>query len=179
MDSPTPSFFERLLALFGRDADPVTRHWAKSDRPLPEINLATGTFGDLRFEDRLEKAEFLGRPDRTKRSKVAVDLYYPSRGFSVSFELDRFVELHCYIAPYSDSPPKKGEKFCEPRLIGVIQLTSATTIAQVRQCFGTPKSDDDYSRNKVLTFVRGRFYMNFEFEQPKEQLRLWTLALDD
>jgi len=30
-----------------------------------------------------------------------------------------------------------------------------------------------------LRFVRGRFFMTFEFEQPKVQLLKWTVALDE
>jgi hypothetical protein len=73
----------------------------------------------------------------------------------------------------------RGEEFCTPRLSNGMQLTSATNISQVRQAFGAPKTEDEFTRSKVLVFVRGKYFMTFEFEQPKEQLLLWSVALDD
>src|SRR5207253_876028 len=46
-------------------SDP-TRHWPKTDEPLPPFDLAAGALGGLRLGDDLRQAEFLGRPDRVE-----------------------------------------------------------------------------------------------------------------
>jgi hypothetical protein len=177
MEPPRQSIIGRLLALLGRRPDP-TRHWAESDEPLPPFDLASGALGGLRFKDGFEQAEFLGRPDRVQNPGWT-RLYYLARGVQLYFEMGQFVELICDIAPRPDAPPQPGQGFSRPRLSGGIQLTPETSAAHVRELFGPPESEEDYARDNVLTYPRGRFYMTFEFDQPTGRLLTWSAKLDD
>ncbi len=164
----------------GDRADP-TRHWAKKHEPMPPFDLETGALGTLTWDhDCLEKAEFLGRPDRVEHfdDLGEMTLYYLERGFEVSF-MPEFAELVCHIAPPTDVPPDHGQGFCRPRLSGGIELTTETSITKVRELFGPPKSEHLSPQDNTLTLVylHGRFHMEFEFEQETGRLMTWTIPL--
>ena len=71
----------------------------------------------------------------------------------------------------------KGQQFCRPQLSGGIQLTPQTVSAEVRAAFGEPQSEEDYPPQKILTVIRGRYFMEFEFEQSR--LVAWSAILED
>ncbi|HEX4591919.1 MAG TPA: hypothetical protein VH120_18415 [Gemmataceae bacterium] len=166
----------RLLAMFRGRPDP-TRGWAPSDEPLPVFDLASGSLGGLRFEDRIEQAEFLGRPSRVENPGWT-RLHYENRGFQLYFEAGQFVELTCDIAA-PEGAAKPGREFARPRLSGGVELTPDTSEAQVRQRFGPPDTEVDDLHAKVLTYPRGKYYMDFEFDKATGRLRTWSAKLDD
>ena len=163
----------------GGRSDP-TRHWAKTDERLPAFDLGAGALDGLTLGDNLEQAEFLGRPDRVEHLEHPGEmrLHYVQRGFRLGF-MPQFVELTCHIAPPSDVPPERGQGFSRPRLSGGIELTPETSVARVRDLFGPPKSEHDSPRDKTLTYcyLRGRFYMEFEFEQSTGRLLTWSVPV--
>jgi hypothetical protein len=162
-------------------ADP-SRLWAPSEEPMPPFDLATGALGGLRLGDRLEQAEFLGRPDHDEQTAAPrwFTLDYAGRGFKLVFETDRFMELNCAIARPADTPPEPGQRFCRPRLANGIELTPETSVEDVLQSFGPPESEKNYPRGKALTYRQGRLTMEFEFEKATDKLLDWSvMALDD
>jgi len=163
-----------------RRSDP-TRRWAKTNRPLPPFDLEAGALGVLTWgDDDLEHAEFLGRPDRVEHCDHPGEmrLHYLRRGFVIGF-LPHFAELICYIAPPSDAPPERNQGFSRPRLSGGIELTPKTSVAEVCELFGPPKSEHDSPRDKTLTLVYlwGRFYMEFEFDRSTGRLLTWSVPI--
>jgi hypothetical protein len=167
----------RLLTLLGRRPDP-TRHWTKTDEPLPIFDLMAGALGGLRFEDGFEQAEFLGRPERVENPGWT-RLYYLARGFQLYFEMGQFVELTCDIAPPPSVPPKPGHGFSRPRLSGDIQLTPESSAARVRELFGPPESEENGARDTTIVYPRGRYYMTFEFDRSSGRLLTWSAHLED
>ena len=169
-------------ALLERRAD-ATRNWTKTNAPMPPFDLAAGALGGLALGDSLEQAEFLGQPDPVEQTAAPRWWYldYGGRGFQLVFETGQFVELNCTIALHSaDMSPKPGQGFSRPRLSSGIELTPETNIAQVRQYFGPPESEENYTRGRALTYRQGRFSMEFEFEQTTERLLDWSVkTLDD
>jgi hypothetical protein len=155
-----------------------TRHWPITAEPLPPFDLEAGALGGLRLGDGLAQAAFLGRPDRVEQTAAWLNLNYAGRGFQLEFDPDGFVTLTCHIAA-ADVPPKPGQGFCRPRLSGGTQLTPETTVAQVRAAFGPPDSEEEYPHSKILTYLRDRFSMEFEFEPRTEKLLVWSAVLDD
>lgn len=93
--------------------------------------------------------------------------------------MPNFVELVCYISPRSDLPIENGQGYCRPRLAEGVELTPATSIDDVREIFGPPKSEWDSPADKTLTLIYlwGRFHMEFEFETPAGRLLTWTIPL--
>ncbi len=158
-----------------------TRYWAKSYDPLPVFDQESAALGSLKLGDSLEQAEFLGRPDRVEhlqhlKHPGAIELHYLARGFRLGF-LPEFVELTCLIAPRPDGPPERGQGYCRPRLSGDIEFTPETTVADVCELFGPPKSEYDYPREKTLVYCYhlGSFAMEFEFELATGKLLTWSV----
>ena len=162
-----------------RRTDP-TRHWARTDGPLPRFDPEAGALGGLALGDGLERAEFLGRPDRVEHLKPPgwVELHYSGRGFQLGF-MPQFVELTCTITPRPGVPSERGQGYSRPLLSGGIELTPETTPAQVRAHFGPPEAVWDSPQDKTVTLInhRDRFNMEFEFDQSTGRLLTWTIPV--
>ena len=79
---------------------------------MPAFDLKAGALGSLRLRDSLEKAEFLGRPDRDEQGAPRwVNLDYVGRGFVLVFENGQFIELNCSIALPPDTSPDLARGF--------------------------------------------------------------------
>lgn len=157
-----------------QNVDP-TGQWSLSREPLPPIDVEAGSVGNLTLGDPIEEAEFLGRPDRVEHtSATGMTLHYLDRGFELQFSEGEFVELRCHIAPWSDNPPDPAPAFSRPRLTDGIQITPEMSIAQVRQVFGPPTSEDVDEREQSLTYA-GEQYMVFEFERTSGRLISWSV----
>jgi hypothetical protein len=160
-------------------SDP-TRYWTKTDEPLPLFDLEAGALGPLALGSSLAAAEFLGRPDRVEHLERpgSMVLHYIKRGFRLGFMPD-FAEFICTIAPTPGRPPEYGQGFSRPRLSGDIELTAATSVADIRELFGPPTSEHEYAQDKILVLVYdcGRFHMEFEFDPSTGRLLTWSVPV--
>ena len=160
-------------------SDP-TRYWERSNEPLPLFDREEVSLGDLKLGDRLEQAEFLGRPDHVEHldHRGSIELHYLAKGFRLGF-LPEFLELTCIIAPRPGESPKLGQGYCRPRLSGDIEFTPETTVADVRELFGPPKAEYDYPQEKTLVYCYhfGQFAMEFEFESATGRLLTWSVPV--
>ena len=167
-----------LGGLFGFFRSHPARRWQPSDEPLPQFDLATGALGSFRLGENWEQAEFLGRPDRVDQP-AGMRFHYFSRGFELYFEGGECAEIACIISTPAISDARSDQGYARPQLKGGIQLTPETSVDEVQRVFGTPASDDTYRHDRTLMFDRGRYYMEFIFEQPSGRLLTWSAALED
>ena len=163
-----------LAKLFG-PADP-TRAWpAAIEGVLPEVNFTTRTFGSLHFEDGLDAASFLGRPDQIKITKYCQDLYYHRQGFQLAFEGGRFVEVQFHLLPEAGSRFKP----CQPRAPGGVVLTPETSKQDLATVWGPPQETNDYGTYEIVQWLYGQFVSEFEYETASGKLAGWTVYLDE
>lgn len=151
-----------LKKLFG-PADP-TRSWPKVPMTTtPVLDLSRPAFGSLIFGDRLESAEFLGRPNKAVIHPRTVDLTYP--GFQLEFEDGEFVFVNIYLKPYPDRTSTT-----ELRLTDGTVITPASTSDEMIARFGDSYDDEQWEHHGVLQYYFGKMVFEAVFDDDRTTL---------
>jgi hypothetical protein len=158
-----------------RQPDP-TRDWPPNAGELPVVRTEPFSLGGLRLGDNVEAARPLGRPERTRRAKIAMALVYERWGLQLEFEENRLVEAIFVIGETWQSDIKGSP--CRPRLADGLQLSPDTRIDRVIERFGEPaRRRTDGDGETTLSYVRDGVYMGFEFDEMG-RLESWNVGLD-
>jgi hypothetical protein len=172
-----------LDRILGRRPDP-TLAWGPSSLPMPDFDVATMHFDNLRFGDKIESAAFLGRPDRfTWTHKDYGIMLYATRGLQLDFEKGGFAYATFFIGPDEHLPKHEGLAFSTPRLrYGTpegVALTTEMDRPRIEQLFGPPDSADGDSSETVLFYKKAGATMEFELDGASGLLKRWNVYRDD
>lgn len=170
------SLLDRLL---GKRNDP-TLGWGGFRLPIPEFDLKEMRFGALRFGDDFAAAEFLGRPDRFRWTQDEYcELLYPTGGFQIDYDHNRFAYLAFFIGPDDHLPKHRALKFSKPRLLGCklegIALSRDTDRTLLDKLFGAAEAVDTEPQEVVLFYSRQEVTLEFEMDGKSGRLKRWNL----
>ena len=169
-----------LLDWFLRRQPDPTVGWTASDGQLPRVRFEPFAIGKVRLGDDVEALRFLGRPDVCRRQKTPgfVQLDYTSHGYRFLFEDHKLAEVLFRIGCDTLSSADGGAPTCEVRLEDGGRLNDQTTMSELAQRFGRPKSEDRDEDETTWRYVQPGLFMDFEFNSAGK-LAAWEISLDD
>lgn len=152
-----------------------TADWPGMDLNAPGVDLSNMSFGPLRFGDDLEAAQALGRPDRFTGNRAKYcELLYARCGFQIDFEKGRFCYLAFFIGQDEHQPKHPALIFSQPKLAEDVKLTQGTRIADIKNLFGDPVSENVDSDETILFYMHNGITMEFELTNSGH-LKRWNL----
>ncbi len=170
---------EALQRLFGNRSDP-TANWGPFHLPTPDFNIASMTFGALRFGEEFQAASFLGRPDHFQWTMPKYcELLYALGGFQLDFKDGKFAYAAFFLGPDRHLPKHRNLQFSKPCLRGFIpdglHLSPDLVRSDIAKFFGQPKTVDEDADETILFYERQSVTMEFELDGKHERLKRWNV----
>jgi hypothetical protein len=147
-----------------------TADWVASPLLKLEYDFDRQAFCGVPIRSNFEQLSGLGPAEDPKQAREGSLLYF-SRGFDVTIEGDRFMDLELHWQDdFTNRWPTPFPGRCV-RGGATLPLSAATTEAQLVEWFGPPtrRDHDDEDDETILSYDRGRHTEEFE-------LRAGTLA---
>lgn len=158
--APAMSLLDWLLR---RPPDP-TVGWPAAVGVLPAIAFAPFRLGSLQLGERVDAAQFLGKPDKVTRYRHAgfFSLHYATWGMSLHFEDHVLVEVDFGLEP--DSARMEGVKLTDGS-----RIDASTTPERLIDRFGEPTLNDVDVEHETqeLQFKDSHNILEFEFDEGR------------
>jgi hypothetical protein len=154
-----------------------TRKWPVVPGPAPDLNRTLMQLDSLRFGDTLERAHFLGRPDRIQwhnRLRKSCDLFYAQKGLRLRFVADRLTEWTFLIGPNCSADSAFVP--ARPKAPDGTRLSAETDRSRIVQLFGEP--DPGGSDDTCLQIFHGNVASDFRLDNDGH-LDEWVLYPND
>ena len=176
-------FFDRIFRIranaLANPYDP-TAAWPPSQGASPQVNLEQETVGSafarLPFGSDVTEGQFLGRADDFSGNEHHFTLTYYKWGLDLSFEGRRLAEVWFRIGA-STVKRDMGDTAATPTGPDGLQLSAATTEADLIARFGEPETRQDFDDESILYYNVGPLVSEFQVDSGK-RLLAWTVYPD-